>query len=292
MLQFNAKKSSGGFQQPMPPQSISLDYFHNNPSKKTTTSLLSAKHKISADSLFKPVPLTTKFVLTGLPGTGKSTTFNKCIELLQARGFTDAELLASDNLLSQQFTATNPIIAAYQKKYNLIIPDEVFSAANPIAAFIERFGEEPAFRDLEEMVVINLLEAATENSWFDLGGKAPLRQNTFAALQKCNIVPIFLYAAPELLIQHLARGAEWQKRANYVLREANDPTNGWQQLAAEHYQQRLAGYLQFSTIIINMQEMEHEKSTAELVQEIFYRVHEFKLNCAARANSITRPFRS
>jgi shikimate kinase len=231
-----------------------------------------------------------KFVLIGLPGVGKSTTMTECQKILQAQGHL-CTVKVTDDIIKKRFTADDSVMLEFQQQKSLKISDEIFKAQNPIGAFMQTFGEEPLWRDLEAMFVADIMAQAKSDEWFDLGGKAPLRQVVGESLYKERIVPIFLYAEHETVVQQLAANDTWKKRSNYY----NAGVNGWQDLAKQHREERLAKYCERAVIIIavdadadkNGKSIVVAKQPAELAKEIFYRVKALEISCLRRYNLFT-----
>lgn len=230
----------------------------------------------------------TKFVLTGLPGTGKTTTMKQCLVLLREKGM-ERRLISTDDYIRHSFVSEHPVVHKFQKEKTIEISPEIFAANKPGAAFMQKYGEEPLYRDLEEMFICDLLEkTGGEQIMLDLGGKAPLRKNTFFALQQSKIVTILLYPDIATIIERLAHNEEWKKRSNYLLAGES----GWRDLVQQHYNERLPLYLSNATIAISMiQEDGCAKTTNELVKEIFYQIRCFE-NACEESNCFTNPYRA
>lgn len=235
-----------------------------------------------------------KFILIGLPGVGKSTTLKKCIELFKRKGITCC-LQSSDDIIKQRFKMDDAIILKFQKYTGIKVPEEIFNAENPVLKFMEKFGEEPIFRDLEAMFVEDILKNSSQQDWFDLGGKAPLRNSIKNTLNDHQIVPIFLYAEHETILQRLANGV-WKKRSNYLAAGEAKIDSGWNILAEQHRKERLEKYIDTSTIIVEVEKNPEDafitfKSPDELVNEILYRMNELKLISLQRENQFTKQTR-
>lgn len=236
----------------------------------------------------------SKFILMGFAGTGKTVTFNKCLDLLQSRGVNCQIYSTPDStekIIQERMVPNDKVILSFEARYNKKIPAEVFTATNKSAAFMEKFNEEPAYRDLEEMFIIDIL-STNKNAWFDLGGKASLRADTIS--QASKIIPIYLYAEHDTIIRRLGINDNWKKRSNYYA--AGEA--GWKSLAGEHRKNRLSKYINNSSIIIGVEKNnsldtnedteKRFKTTEELATEIFYRIQELQLSCNSRKNVFTR----
>lgn len=229
----------------------------------------------------------TKFVLTGLPGTGKTTTMKQCLALLQEKGM-ERRLLSTDDYIRHAFVPKHPVVHKFQKEKKMEISPEIFISHRPPVAFIQKYGEEPLYRDLEEMFICDLLKTTDEQILLDLGGKAPLRKNTLFALQQSRIVTILIYPDIATVIDHLAHNEEWKKRSNYLLAGES----GWRDLVKQHYRERLPSYLSNAKIAIPMiQEDGCAKTTNELVKEIFYQIRCFE-NACEESNCFTDTYRA
>lgn len=242
--------------------------------------------------LHKEIKIMPKFVLIGLACVGKSTTLKKCKLRLSKLGL-NCEIQSTDDIIRKRFVADDTVILQFEARIGKKIPAKIFLAENPISAFMKEFGEEPLFRDLEEMFVQDIIASSNESDWFDLGGKAPLREGPISALRNKNVIPIFLYAEHETMLARLESNENWKKRSNYF----NEGIDGWKKLAAIHHEERLLKYIKAATIIISIdsldqlssdkQKIKHEyklKSTDELVSEIFNRINELKLAIKERNN--------
>lgn len=230
----------------------------------------------------------TKFVLTGLPGTGKTTTMKQCLAWLQKMGM-ERTLISTDDYIRHSFFSNHSVVQKFQQEKNIEISSEIFDAVKPGGAFMQKYGEEPFYRDLEEMFICDLLETnKDEQLMFDLGGKAPLRENTFFALQKSKIVTILIYPDVATVINHLAHNEEWKKRSNYL----SAGESGWRDLVQKHYEERLPLYQSNASIIIPMiNEDGTAKTTDELVKEIFNEIRCFE-NACEESNCFTNPYRT
>jgi len=230
----------------------------------------------------------TKFLLIGLPGTGKTTSFLECVKNLNKRGI-DCICISTDGFINTRIKPTDPVIIKYEEDHSIRIPPVIFAASNPSGAFISTYGEEPAFRDLEERFLIDIMRTSSEREWFDLGGKAFMRAGSVKATEDKKIVPIFLYAEHDTIISRLEKDEGWRQRPNYVNAASKSKDgNGWMLLAEQHRSERLEKHISSAKIIIavekNVEETfesssqkKHYKSASELAHEIFFRVRELEL---------------
>lgn len=226
-----------------------------------------------------------QFTLIGLPGVGKSTTVQKCAELLRSRGIA-CDIKSTDDIIKKRFKPGDPVIKQFEAAKGIRIPPEVFAMEKPSSGFILEFGEEPLYRDLEEMFVADIMRnAESADTLFDLGGKAPLRTGVIDSLRARRIIPIFLYAEHETIVARLRLDDNWKKRGNYLITGAL----GWESLARQHREERLTRYINNALIVISVDAL----TPAQLTREIFYRIAELNLVCSERANAFTnksKPF--
>jgi len=233
--------------------------------------------KIDYNFAIKPY----KFTLIGLPGVGKSTTLRECAKLLQIYGIA-CNVKSTDDIIRSRFNACDPIIIRFEKEIlKEKIPDSILKVEGlapeiKIAAFMQKFGEEPAWRDLEEMFIKDIVESADDSDWFDLGGKAPLRKGTLDILHAHNIIPIFLDARSETIFNRLTNDDNWKTRAAYF----SAGIDGWPKIAEEHRSDRQKKYCEIASIIISVEQSENEetnhtiklKTSEEIAHEIFYKI--------------------
>jgi shikimate kinase len=228
-----------------------------------------------------------RFTLIGLPGVGKSTVTKKCADILNSQGVI-CDIKSTDEIIRGRFKQDDPVILKFETSKGVKIPGNVFEpkkGTRPTTAFIEEFGEEPMFRDLEEMFVNDIIQTSTIDACFDLGGKAPLRSAVVDTLKENHIPPIFLYADHEMVASRLASDDNWKKRSNYLLAGEN----GWEKLAKKHREERLSKYINIAPIIISV----GLQTPEQLAKEILYRINELKQACSERNNEYTtksRPF--
>lgn len=206
-----------------------------------------------------------KFTLIGLPGVGKSTTLKECSKILQSHGIT-CNIKSTDEIIRSRFNADDPVIITFEKEVlKEKIPDNILKEQGQapemrIAVFMQKFGEEPAWRDLEEMFIKDIIESSDDNDWFDLGGKAPLRKGTLDILQAHNIIPIFLDAQSETIFNRLAHDDNWKTRAAYF----SAGIDGWSKIAEVHRRERQKKYREIASIIISVEQAEHGKANHEI----------------------------
>lgn len=235
-----------------------------------------------------------RFVLIGLAGVGKSTLLKRFAEYMSSKAI-HCEVKLSDEIIHKRFVENDPIILKFQDEKKIKITKEIFSADKPTGAFIKEFGEEPLFRDLEEMFIKDILQSGKPDDWYDLGGKAPLRDGATISLHENKLIPIFLYAEHETILARLELDDNWQKRSNYL--QAGE--NGWRALAATHREERLKKYVNAATIVISVDAKDKVtpgvdgpqlyilKTPDDLLREIRYRIKELELTCINRNNAFS-----
>ncbi|MDR1693792.1 MAG: hypothetical protein LBR70_01170 [Lactobacillaceae bacterium] len=167
--------------------------------------------------------MNSKFVIVGLPGSGKSTV---CGYILQnickgkvAPVSTDKAVLQARQ--NHDFPVTKKYIENFEKNYGEKLDLEVFSLEND-GAFIKKHGE-TAFRDFEEAVIIDMFENNKfKGKYPDLGGAAFMRENTRRAIKKNKYLSIYLKVSPEVIGDYLykdymeSKAAGVVKRGNYT----------------------------------------------------------------------------
>lgn len=104
-----------------------------------------------------------KFLLMGLPGTGKSTTLVACVEFLKSQGV-NANVILTDTLINKRINANDPIIQQYEKDYELKILPSIFNAEDPSKVFIKTYGE-MAMRNLEERLLVDIIQTSQDDDW-------------------------------------------------------------------------------------------------------------------------------
>ncbi len=137
-----------------------------------------------------------KFLLLGLPGAGKTTTMQAWVQFLNTQGIS-ANFLPTDVLINQRIRPDDTIIQQYEESYGTIL-SEVFISSNPSKAFIDKYSES-AMRDLEERLLVDMIESASDNDWFDFGGRALLLPKVVEAIKKNQITIVFLELCSNLV---------------------------------------------------------------------------------------------
>jgi shikimate kinase len=254
--------------------------------------ILAVKHQaINFSSNIRMNEKITKFLLIGLPATGKTTILTECVNFLQKRDI-DCNLISTDNLINQRIKPEDSVIQQYEKDHGLKVSSDIFTETDPSRAFIKIYGE-TAFRDLEERFLIDIIESSHENDWFDFGARALTLPGVVKAVEAKKTVPIFLYAEHETIIARLEKDEGWKQRPTYMnAAEKSSDGQGWKTNAEMHRKDRLAKYIELSAITISVEKNASEllgsnqageqsaalyKSPEEIVQEIFARLKELEL---------------
>lgn len=223
-----------------------------------------------------------KFVLVGLPGVGKSTILEICLETLGKKN-SKYQTLSIDEIINKRMKPEDAVIQRFEKEKQIKIPIEILTAPNPNAAFIKYYGDEPLFRDLEEIFIKDILRNINNNTWLDLGGKASLREETMKLLISRRMITILLYAEHSTIIERLEKNNNWEKRGNYFNAESTK-AGGWKQLALEHRRERLAKHINTATIIINTD----KKLSEEIAKEVLYSIKNLELATSQRTNQFIK----
>src|ERR1700730_15781722 len=150
-----------------------------------------------------------KFLLLGLPGTGKTTTFKACIDLLKHQQGINNNLILTDELINTRMKKRDDkIILEFEHDFGKEISPNVFDADKPSVEFLKLYTE-PTLCDLEELFLLDIFKSSNENDWLDFGGRALMYPNVVKTLRDKNIIFIFLYAEPETIISHLNEHEGW-----------------------------------------------------------------------------------
>ncbi len=227
----------------------------------------------------------TKFLLMGLPSTGKTTTLSTCVALLRKKGIA-ANLILTDTLINERIKHDDPVIQQYEKDHDVKILPGIFTAESPSKAFIKTYGE-AAMCHLEERLLIDMIASSKENDWFDFGGRALLLPGVIEAVKAKKIIPVFLYAEHETILKRLPENDGIRKRPTYALAAEQSPDGtGWIRNAELHREQRLEAFTKNATIIVSVEKnptdlLEEKfptlyKSPEEIVREIFMRIRELE----------------
>ena len=218
-----------------------------------------------------------KFLLLGLPGAGKTTTMQAWVQFLNGQGI-HANFVPTDLLINQRIRPDDTIIQQYEETHGAISP-EIFTTSNPSKAFIGKYGE-PAMRDLEERLLVDMIESASENDWLDFGGRALLLPKVIEAVKKNKIMVVFLSAKHETILKRLEKNEEWQQRPTYALAaERSTDGKGWITNAVKHREERIEHFTRMADIIISVESNEmilqeesesisRDKTLEEIVREI------------------------
>lgn len=205
-----------------------------------------------------------KFVLMALPGTGKSTVMKEWVETLNSQNIS-ANFIQTDALINQRISAEDPVIQKYEKDHGRISPDIFELNVNErTKSFIDRYGLS-AMVVLEELLLLDIIESASESDWLDFGGRALLLPKITDALKAKGIVTIFLYAEHETILKRLSKNEQWRQRPTYVLAaEKSTDGKGWIKNAKIQRKKRLQRFINNADIIIEVD----SKSPQEIVREI------------------------
>jgi shikimate kinase len=206
-----------------------------------------------------------KFLLVGLPGVGKTTTMRAWVQFLNDQGI-PANFIPTDVLINQRIRPDDPIIQQYETMHGAISRD-IFTSQDPSKTFIDHYGE-TAMRSLEEALLVNMIESASENDWLDFGGRALLLPKVVEAVKKKGIVIIFLSAKHETIIDRLGKNEEWRFRPTYALAaEKSTDGKGWIANAIKHRQERFEKFTKLAEIIISI-DCNKLDSVEHIVREI------------------------
>lgn len=221
-----------------------------------------------------------QFLLVGLPGAGKTTTMQAWVQFLNTQGIR-TNFVPTDVVINQRIRPDDTIIQQYEESYGAILP-EVFAASNPSKAFIDKYGE-PAMRDLEERLLVDMINCASEHDWLDFGGRALLLPKVLEAVKKNQIMVIFLSAKHETILKRLEKNDEWRQRPTYALAtEKSTDGKGWIANAIKHREERVEHFTKMADRIISIETEEcvlqdskftpGEKTSDEVIQEILSHV--------------------
>lgn len=230
----------------------------------------------------------SKFFLIALPGAGKTTTLQACVNYLKKQGMA-CNFISTDALINQRINANDKIVQAYEQKHGIEISSEVFDSKDPMKAFMKIYGES-ALQELEESLLVNIVDTATENDWFDLGGRAFKMPRVMKALADKKIIPVLLDAKPETINTRLAKDEGWRQRPSYAMAaEQSIDGQGWKINAENHRKERLEQLRQSAAIVVSAEKVVLSKivykTPEEIVCEIFEKIEALRLEVLSSANA-------
>lgn len=218
-----------------------------------------------------------KISFIGLLGAGKTTAASALLNIMN-RGGGRYELISTDEeVISRMRKPADPVILEFKKNSGISLSETVFTSDSPTATFIEKYGE-PKFRDLEAIIVTDLIEKSTPNQFFDLGGKVPLREELSLKLKSLGIVLVYLEVNANTIEAHLSLNDAWNTRGIFKL--AEEKGDGWRAAASKQRAERVEKYRAIADIIIQAD----DKTPEEIVQETIKQVQILEI---ARQNSQT-----
>lgn len=222
-----------------------------------------------------------KFLLMGLPATGKTTTLKACVDILKKQSI-NCRLISTDSLINTRIKSEDSVIQQYEKDHGLKISPDIFTADDPSRAFLTAYGE-AALSDLEERFLVDTITSSDEKDWFDFGARALLLPGVIKAIEAKKIVPVFLYAEHETILERLEKEDGWKQRPTYANAATNSSDGqGWKNNAEFHRKTRLEKYVELAKIIVSVEKTDSDlsvsyKTPEEIVQEIFEKIKALEL---------------
>ena len=207
--------------------------------------------------------LNAKISFIGLLGAGKSTASTALQRLIIRHGGQCDYVSTDDAVLSVMRNSTHAIMLRFQQDHDIKIYPSVFESVSPTAVFIDLYGES-CFRKLEAMIVADLVEHSGENTFFDLGGKVPLRESLAKQLKSAGVIMVYLKVNPETIENHLSKNNTWKTRGIYQLA---GPEN-WRHLALQHRRERSKKYESVADIIIEADGKTSDEIAMEALREV------------------------
>ena len=220
------------------------------------------------------------FVLVGLSGTGKSTTFREVSRILQDPS---PELLETDAIILERISREDRVVQQFVKqcatrhekdpslyKHKIIdmsVFDDAYTCFSKIAA---QYGAEPYMRDLEELYIIDIVKNYNlDNACLDIGGKAFFREASRKAFAEKGMLSVFLYGDENVSLKHLLDSGDWKKNSLY--RDAGE--GKWQAVALKQRTERLPFMLENTQLLIDVT----GKDELSVAKEVLYEVRAFQL---------------
>lgn len=204
-----------------------------------------------------------KISFIGLLGAGKSAASAALKKLMASHGRQCNYVSTDDAVLLAMRNQAHAIILRFQQDHNIKIHRSVFESDSPTAVFIDLYGES-CFRKLEAMIVADLVEHSDKNTFFDLGGKVPLRKSLAKQLKSAGVIMVYLKVSPDTIEDHLSKNDTWQTRGIYRLAGSD----GWRNLALQHRSERSEKYESVADIIIETDGKTSDEIALEALREV------------------------